>query len=111
MVPCMRIDDFIVDHQTPTFMKMDVEGFELEVLRGASEALRHVRCVFLELHGDILGLQELREVINLLRSAGLSASFVVQYDRPGLACTYPVSHVENIYAGDRGTYELFFSRD
>jgi FkbM family methyltransferase len=39
----------------PTHLKIDVEGFEEEVVSGASEILRTLRpALFLELHGDIL---------------------------------------------------------
>jgi FkbM family methyltransferase len=109
-VTCTRIDDFVAGRPAPSFVKMDVEGFELEVLKGAEQALAAVRCVFLELHGDILSRAEIREVIDRLRAAGLAASLIVQYDRPGLSRLCPNEHIARIHAGDRGTYELFFTR-
>lgn len=109
-VACTRIDDFIASRLQPSFIKMDVEGFELEVLRGAERTLAAVRCVFLELHGDILGRGEIREVVDRLGAAGLVPSLIVQYDRPGLSRHCDNRHIAQIYAGDRGTYELFFSR-
>ena len=110
MVPCTQIDSFCSTHGYPTFMKMDVEGFELEVLRGASTTLQKVRGLFLELHGDILSSDEIREVLERVEAGGLTPSLVAQYDRPGLARLYPVSQVDRIRDGDRGTFELFFSR-
>ena len=50
-------------------VKIDVEGYELEVLRGAaallSDEARRPRCVFVELHGDVL------------RSRGMDPSLLV----------------------------------
>jgi len=41
--------------ETPTLVKIDVEGFELEALRGAAHVLEHIRpVVFLELHLNFL---------------------------------------------------------
>jgi len=36
-VPVTRMDDLIAAHGCPAFVKIDVEGFELEVLRGLSQ--------------------------------------------------------------------------
>lgn len=38
-VPVMTLDDAIVRYGKPKFCKIDVEGFELEVIRGLSQAL------------------------------------------------------------------------
>ena len=38
----------------PTVIKVDVEGYELEVIRGMHEVLNHVRALFLEVHFQIL---------------------------------------------------------
>lgn len=36
-VPVTRMDDLIAEHGRPAFVKIDVEGFELEVLRGLTQ--------------------------------------------------------------------------
>lgn len=109
-VPGRRIDSFVADKEPPTFIKMDVEGYELEVLRGATETLRNIRAMFLELHGDTLSHDEIIELLDILSASGLSPSLIVQYDWPGMSLVYPLQHIEAIRAGDRGTYELFFER-
>ena len=89
---------------------MDVEGYVLEVLRGATETLAHFRGIFLELHGRMLDHEATVEILDLLGSNGLKPTLVVQYDFPGISQVYKVKHVDAIRAGDRGTFELFFER-
>jgi len=45
-----EVDAVTIDSvcKTPDVMKIDVEGYELEVLQGASMALRHVKCMIFE---------------------------------------------------------------
>lgn len=48
-VPSVSIDDWIYrhDHAPPHFMKIDVEGAEVDVLQGASSVLSHIRPIVL----------------------------------------------------------------
>jgi FkbM family methyltransferase len=57
----------------PTVLKVDVEGFELDVLRGAGRVLAEDRPIlFLEIHGTMLADRGLapRAVLDLVREAG-----------------------------------------
>ncbi len=104
------IDSFVEGKLAPSFIKMDVEGFEGHVLRGAQKTLRIIKHLFLEIHGDILSSDEIRDVLDRISAAGLTPSLIIQYDRPGLSKIYDTAHLQQIYQGDRGTYELFFER-
>jgi len=109
-VDCYTIDTFAKNHDTPTFIKMDVEGFELQVLRGAKETLKSIRHLFIELHGSLLSEDEIREVLGNIEESGLKPSLVIQYDRPGMSLIREADFLEQIKEGDRGTFELFFER-
>jgi len=60
----------------PSIVKVDVEGYELEVLRGMSKLLKEARAVFVEVHFSILNQRGLREapteVVAALKAAGLT---------------------------------------
>lgn len=51
-VPVVRADDYA--DKKPTVLKIDVEGFELEVLRGATEILKTLPSLHIELHPDLM---------------------------------------------------------
>jgi FkbM family methyltransferase len=55
-IPVMTIDEFVAKRElAPDFVKIDVEGMELDVLRGGDQTFREcVRTIILELHYDAL---------------------------------------------------------
>jgi FkbM family methyltransferase len=106
------IDGFVDELQEqPTFLRMDIEGYEAEVLKGASQTLRGLRGLFLELHGIDLSHRQITDTIDLIEGAGLRCTMAIKYDWPGQARVYPGTHIESIRAGDRDVYEVFFGRD
>lgn len=73
----MRTHDGVVERTgvEPDLLKVDVEGFELEVLRGGSRLLRdHRPFLFLELHPDAIEARGGRpeDVVDELMNAGYS---------------------------------------
>ncbi|MGB0579777.1 MAG: FkbM family methyltransferase [Limisphaerales bacterium] len=53
-VPIRTLDAFVEENQlsTPTLLKLDVQGFEINVLRGASKALKNVAVILSEVQFD-----------------------------------------------------------
>ena len=60
---CKKIDS--IDIMKPDFMKIDVEGFELDVINGALETIRRYKpSIFIEVHSSVIG----SEIKNILSS-------------------------------------------
>jgi len=63
-VDCKKIDS--MDLPKPDFIKIDVEGFELDVIHGALETIRkHKPSIFIEIHSSALGL-EIKNILSPL---------------------------------------------
>lgn len=68
----------------PLFVKIDVQGAELDILRGAPETLRQAEWVQLEtaLLGYNEGAPQIREVIGFMADAGFLATEITGFARP-----------------------------
>ncbi len=78
------IDNFIVDNEVevPNFIKIDVEGFELDILAGANKTLNSVnlKTIIVEVHHTLLDARGIKngakEISKLLRSKGYSIEWL-----------------------------------
>lgn len=81
VVPVRRGDDYRAGG-APTVIKIDVEGFEREVLKGMPETLRdpNLRALFVEVHfqdsADRGAASAPREVAQMIREAGMTLRWI-----------------------------------
>lgn len=72
--PMLVLDQLIAEGQVPPpdFIKIDVQGYELDVLGGATEALRHCQAILLEVSffRFFPGFPLVDEVVRFMRDAG-----------------------------------------
>jgi FkbM family methyltransferase len=71
-VPCLTIDDLTLRYGVPDVLFIDVEGFEVKVLEGAAQTLKHRPDCFVEVHVGC-GLE----------TYGFSAESVISFFRTG----------------------------
>jgi FkbM family methyltransferase len=86
-VPASRLDDLLGSVPTIDFLKMNIEGAEVDALRGAEQVLSRTRNVYISCH-DFTGCptQATRaQVIELLLRAGFELSFRRDDPRPPIA--------------------------
>jgi FkbM family methyltransferase len=83
IVPIITIDDVIAQSPPiPDLMKLDIQGFELEALKGASTTFGRTAAYILEVSlfsfSDVPGMPEFYEVVRFMKERGY-----VVYDFPG----------------------------
>jgi FkbM family methyltransferase len=92
--PTMSLDDYVAGGEPPpTLIKIDVEGFELEVLLGARAMLtRHRPRLWLEIHPNFLEGQgkSADAVMALLHEIGYTVSFFKDFYSPATKISHHV---------------------
>ncbi len=78
-VNMMTIDEFVKDKETPKLIRMDVEGYEYEILKGMQSTLKENVKILMELHTapGYLSPQKLDEVYQIMENNNYRAKFVV----------------------------------
>lgn len=69
-VPIITLDEFVDRHvhKDPTFIRMDVEGYEYHIIKGASKILekgKHLK-LFIEFHPHIMSREKFLDILNIL---------------------------------------------
>ena len=101
-IEVIRLDDYVAQTGiVPSFLKIDVEGFEFEVLDGLSDTMRHRPAIFVEVqrHHDRVwkffeshGYQLFRETMQ-----PLSRDEVLTLRTQNVFCFHPETHAEILH--------------
>jgi len=80
VVPITTLDDFVSNGTLPTFIRMDVEGYEYNILKGASNLLeksKHLK-LMIEVHPLKMGPEKTAEFLDILEKQGFLISYLVR---------------------------------
>jgi len=71
-----KVDTFLEDKEKPTFIRMDVEGYEAAILKGMTETLKLENLsVFLELHPTILKPHDIISIFEIFKNNGFQTKY------------------------------------
>ena len=78
-VTVVSVDSFIKDRARPDFIRMDVEGYEYEIIKGMRSLMaRDGRLgLLIEVHAEFLGADKTRSLLKVLKENGFKAKKVI----------------------------------
>lgn len=88
-VKAIRLKSFLSNYKHITFLKIDIEGEEINVIPDIKDELKKIDYLFLEYHSFINKTQELSELLSFITEAGLRYHIKEATDK-----TYPFINKE-----------------
>jgi FkbM family methyltransferase len=78
-VTVMTVDEFVKDKKPPSFIRMDVEGYEYEIIKGMPKTLKGKIRILLELHPlpSYIKPENLHEMFRILEQNNFRVKFIV----------------------------------
>jgi len=71
------VDTFLKNRPQPSLVRMDVEGYEYEIIRGMPQTLRGDLRILVELHPEHLSDKKLNEIFQILRQNNFWVRFAI----------------------------------
>lgn len=71
-ITVVTLDKFLEDKPTPNFIRMDVEGYEFEIIQGMKDLLKR-KCplkILMEVHPGYLGKERLADMLHTMKGYG-----------------------------------------
>ena len=81
-VRCARLKNILSKFEEVTFLKIDIEGHENEVIFDIEPELKKVQYLFLEYHSFMDSNQQLGEILNTITRAGMRYYLKEAYNKP-----------------------------
>jgi len=78
-VDVVTVDSFLKDKNIPDLIRMDVEGYECNIIRGMAKTLQENTKILMELHPTKVSKEQLEEMFETLKANNFKVKFAV-YD-------------------------------
>lgn len=125
-VKVLTLDRFLIGKKMPDFIRMDVEGYEYNIIKGMKNMLKSKTPLklFVELHPHIMEKSQTIYVLKKLMTNGFRTTKVIrsvtvsemkvmvksQYDYSHLSIK-DIIEDNSIISGEKGAFEIFFERN
>lgn len=73
-VKVLTLDKFLKGKKSPQLVRMDIEGYEFEVLQGMKQTMKSSKDLqmFIEVHAEFLGKEKTRKLLEMLKANGFN---------------------------------------
>lgn len=124
-VDIITLDEFLKKKEHPDFVRMDVEGYEYNIISGMRKTLKSKRPlkIFIELHPHLMGTEKTSFILNELKNNGFEITNIskswtrVEYIVRGRPINYNFRKIDDLLknelflSGKLGAFETFFERE
>ena len=124
-VDVVTLDDFLRKKRKPSLVRMDVEGYEYQIIKGMMKliASRDPLVIFIELHPHLMKKEKTSFVLKTLKENGFDIMKIskcwtrVQEITKGPPPEHSFNTMDDLINDDllldgkRGAFEIFFKRD
>jgi FkbM family methyltransferase len=102
------IDKFLEGKRTPNWIRMDVEGYEYNILRGAKKTLqnKNLRRMFIEFHFGMVEKKRMVELLELLFESGFDIEYAIVEDKSISECLGSFSKLKKFFYKSRRKYAV-----
>lgn len=76
-VNLVTVDSFLKDKETPNLIRMDVEGYEYYIIKGAPETLEKNVKILMEMHSHLMTKEQIKEMLKILTEHGFKVQCVI----------------------------------
>ena len=111
-VEVVTLDAFLEGKPSPSLVRMDVEGYEYEILQGMEETLERSTdlTLFIEIHPHIMGAERMRSMLQLLARHGYEIARIAGRKGEDAYTIGTYLADDAAMSGSRGGSLVFFSR-
>ena len=102
------IDKFLEGKQDPNWIRMDVEGYEYNILIGAKKTLmnKNLKRMFIEFHFGMVEKKNMIELLELIRDTGFEIEYAIVEDKSISECLGQFSKLKKFFYKNRRKYAV-----
>lgn len=107
-VKVSKLDDFLKGKRIPNWIRMDVEGYEYEILLGAKKTLKNgsLKKLFIEFHFGMLEKEKMVLLLKLLKESGFEIDVAIVEDKSISECKGQFKKAKEFFYKKRRKYKV-----
>ena len=110
LVQIITIDKYVMHKDPPTIVRMDVEGYEYEILHGMTDTLPLLRYIFIELHPHLMSIDSVKYVLNTLQEADFIIYMIAKRDKEYMWELSDILNNDEFLTGKLGAFQIIFKK-